>query len=146
MPAMETGLERLNVKSKRQRERNGTGQQGEWDRPDRAVRTRCTLSCTCLQTQQQQQQQQPHRRELSNDSTESAADIHRDNFDLPQNMWHYLHRVGLGFCTPATFTTRLHASFSHTESTPRCNVTGLLQDSNSVDRFFSLFRSWRSLK
>ena len=92
--AMETVSESLNVKPKRQRRRrNGKGER-ETERPDKAVRTRCTLSCIFLQPQQQQQQSQ--RLGLSNDCTEVQQIFIGINFNLPQNTWHNLHRVGLG--------------------------------------------------
>ena len=96
--AMGAVSERLNVKPKRPRRRNGKGER-ERERPVKAVRTRCTLSCIFLQPQQQQQlqqQQQPQRLELSNDCTEVPQIFIGINFNLPQNTWHYLHRVGLG--------------------------------------------------
>ena len=61
----ETESERLNVKWKRRKGRNGK-EEGEKDRPDNAMRTLCTLSHTFQQQQQlkqqQQQQQQPQQR------------------------------------------------------------------------------------
>ena len=109
--AMETVSERLNVKPKRPRRRNGKGER-ERDRPDKAVRTRCTLSCIFLQ----QQQQQSQRLELSNDCTEVQQIFIGINFNLPQNTWHNLHRVGLGLvhqqqspngCTRVSHTANL---------------------------------------
>ena len=46
-PAMETGVGEA--------QRQAEEAKGERNRPDRAARTRCTLSCICLQTQRQQQ-------------------------------------------------------------------------------------------
>ena len=50
--------DRLNVKPKRQRGRNGKGKWAK-NRPDNAVKPLRTSSCTC-QLQQQPQQQQSH--------------------------------------------------------------------------------------
>ena len=47
-PVMEMWLDRLNVRPKRQRWRNGE-RKGERAKQDSAVKTLCTLSCTCLQ-------------------------------------------------------------------------------------------------
>ena len=70
MPEMES--ERLNVKPKRQRERNG-----ESDRPDNAVKTLCTSCCTCQQPNRPQQQPQPQQQQRGRSSDGKAPQDRR---------------------------------------------------------------------
>ena len=75
----EAESERLNVKPKRRKGRNGKGER-EKDRPDSATKTLSTLCCTDRQQHQQQQQQQPQQRGPFNDEFLASSYIVHKTF------------------------------------------------------------------